>query len=118
MDFRRRRQRKRTQKKKKQSRKTRRKRTQKFSKPSNMLLNVSPISSPGPNSPSFSLSPNTPPPNTPTTKRAKELGKLYPNTRTMVQRSTSYDSNNGLSTENFYREFQRLFPEGNGPRYH
>lgn len=114
MDFRRRRRRK-THKKKKQRGKTRRRET---SKPPNALHDFTPVSSPGPNSPSFSLSPNTPPPNTPTTKRAKLLGALYPNTRTMVQRSESFNSANGLTANDFYREFERLFPEKNGPRYH
>jgi hypothetical protein len=112
MDFRHRR--KRTHKKKKQSRKTRRRRLQPVSKPPNALLNFSPISSPGPNSPTFSLSPNTP--NTPITKRAKQLANLYPNRGTMIQRSSSF--NNGLPEENFYSEFERLFPEKNGPSYH
>lgn len=116
MDFRRRRQRKRrTQKKKKQLRKTRRRQRRKAP---NVLLNYSPVSSPGPNSPSFSLSPNTPPPNSPITKRAKLLASMYPNTHTMVQRSTSFNNKEGMTAENFYREFERLFPEGNGPRYH
>ena len=97
----------RTQKKKRKSRKTR---SRHSSKPANLLLNVSPLSSPGPNSPTFSLSPNTP-----ITKRAKELANLYPNRGTMVKRSSSF--NNGMTTEEFYTQFERLFPEKNGPRY-
>lgn len=95
--------RRRTQKKKKQSHKTRRRLT----KPPNTLINFSPISSPGPNSPVSS--------NSPITKRAKELAKLYPNRGTMLQRSTSF--NNGISTDKFYNEFEKLFPEKNGPAY-
>jgi hypothetical protein len=106
----------RTQKKKRKARKTR---SRHSSKPANLLLNLSPISSPGPNSPSFSLSPNTPKtlntPNTPITKRAKELANLYPNRGTMVKRSSSF--NDGMTTEEFYTQFERLFPEKNGPRY-
>lgn len=103
----------RTQKKKRQSRKTRRRR---FSQAPNILVNISPVSSPGPNSPSFSLSPNTPKtPNTPITKRAKQLANLYPNKGTMVKRSTSF--NEGITTEEFYNQFERLFPEKNGPVY-
>ena len=114
MDFRRRKQRRRTQKKKKQ---TRKKRLQPVSTPPNALLNFSPVSSPGPNSPTFSLSPNTNTPNTPITKRAKYLASLYPNRRTMMERSESFN-NTGVSTNNFYKEFERLFPEQNGPAYH
>lgn len=117
MDFRRRR-RQRTQKKKKQSRKTRRKHQRRFVNPSNMPHNFSPVSSPGPNSPSFSLSPNTPTtPNTPITKRAKLLASMYPNTRTMVLRSSSFNDNNELTTNDFYKKLQELFPEENGTRY-
>jgi hypothetical protein len=82
----------------------------------NTVLNFSPISSPG----SFNntLSPNTPfeEPNTPITRRAKELAALYPNRATMVARSKSFNSP-GLGTENFYNEFERIFPNGNGVRY-
>ena len=115
MDFRRRKQRRRTQKKKKQ---TRKKRLQPVSNPPNALLNFSPVSSPGPNSPTFSLSPNTPnTPNTPITKRAKYLASLYPNRRAMMERSASFNDT-GVSTNKFYNEFVRLFPEQNGPAYH
>jgi len=110
--------RRRTQKKKKQSRKTRHKRIHHISKSPNALIDFSPVSSPGPNSPTFSLTPNTQPntqPNTPITKHAKELAKLYPNRGTMIQRSSSF--NNGFTTENFYTEFEKLFPEKNGPAY-
>ena len=79
--------RRRTHKKKKQSRKTRHKRVHHISKPPNALIDFSPISSPGPNSPTFS-----PTPNTPITKHAKELAKLYPNRGTMIQRSTSFNN--------------------------
>ena len=82
-------------------------------KPPNALIDFSPISSPG--SLNNTLSPNTPP-NTPITKRAKELAELYPNRASMLARSNSY-TNNGMSTENFYREFERLFPNRNGPAY-
>lgn len=112
MDFRRRRQKRKTHKKRKHARKTRRLH---ISKPPNALIDFSPVSSPGPNSPTLSLSPNS---ETPITKRAQLLAELYPNTRTMVKRSTSFSSNNGLSENNFYRRFEELFPEGNGPRYH
>jgi hypothetical protein len=101
--------RRKTQKRKHHLRKTRRRRLLHVSKPPNALLNFSPVSSPGPNSPS-PLSPNTP-----GTKQAKQLATMYPNRRTMIQRSSSF--NNGLSIENFYREFERLFPEKNGPAY-
>ncbi len=114
MDFRRRRQRRRTQKKKKHGRKTRHRRH--VSKPPNALINFSPVSSPGPNSPTLSLSPNSSP-NTPITKRAKILASLYPNRQTMLQRSQSFNNTGGMTTENFYREFERVFPEGNGPAY-
>ena len=110
MDFRRRRQRRRTQRKKKHGRKTRHRRH--MSKPPNALINFSPVSSPGPNSPTLSLSPDSSP-NTPITKRAKHLASLYPNTRTMVQRSESFNNNPGMTANNFYLEFERLFPEKN-----
>jgi hypothetical protein len=42
---------------------------------------------------------------------------LYPNRRTMMERSESFN-NTGVSTNNFYKEFERLFPEKNGPAYH
>jgi hypothetical protein len=42
---------------------------------------------------------------------------LYPNRRTMMERSESFN-NTGVSTNNFYKEFERLFPEQNGPAYH
>ena len=82
-------------------------------KPPNALIDFSPISSPG----SFNntLSPNASP-NTPITKRAKELAALYPNRASMLARSKSY-GNEEMSTENFYKEFERQFPNRNGPAY-
>lgn len=115
MDLRRRRQRKRTQKKKKHARKTRHQR-RKPSLPTNAVIDFSPVSSPGPNSPSLSLSPNSSP-NTPITKRAKMLASLYPNRRSMLERSESFNTTE-ISNNNFYTEFERLFPEKNGPAYH
>jgi hypothetical protein len=107
MPFRRKEKRRRTLKKKKKSQKTRHKRLRVASKPPNALINFSPISSPGPNSPQT--------PNSPITRRAKELASLYPNTKTMVKRSSSF--NNGMTTNNFYEEFKKVFPEQNGPPY-
>ncbi len=71
------------------------------------LKNYSPIPSPGP--------PNSPV-NTPITKQAKELGELYPTREAMLARSTSFN-NAGLTTNEFYNQFERLFPEKNGPAY-
>lgn len=106
MDFRRRKRRQRTQRKKRQARKTRRVKAL----PPSSLNDYSPPPSPGP--------PNSPP-GTPITRRARELASMYPNRNAMIARSTSFNENtNGMTTENFYREFERLFPEKNGPVYH
>lgn len=117
MDLRRRQKKRKTHRKRKHTRKTRR--LQHVSKPPNALVDFSPVSSPGPNSPPFSLSPNSEP-NTPITKKAKLLAELYPTRQSMLKRSTSFSSNNnkGLTENEFYRRFEELFPEGNGPRYH
>ncbi len=83
----------------------------------NTLINFSPVSSPG----SFNntLSPNTPvpEPNTPITRRAKELATLYPNRASMLARARSFNENEGMTSNEFYREFERLFPNRNGTAY-
>jgi hypothetical protein len=110
MDFRRRR---RTRYGKRKHRKHRKTRKLLTIKPPNKEIDFSPISSPG----SFNdtLSPNTPP-NTPITRRAKELAALYPNRASMLARSKSFNTE-GINNETFYREFERLFPNRNGPSY-
>ncbi len=110
MDFRRRR---RTRYRKRKHRKHGKTRKHLTIKPPKKEIDFSPISSPG----SFdnTLSPNTPP-NTPIKRRAKELASLYPNRGSMLARSKSFN-NEGMNTETFYREFERLFPNRNGPAY-
>lgn len=99
-----------TYRKKKHTRKTRRQAVK--SKPPKILSNYSPISSPGSNN-SLVLSPSPlASPKTPITSRAEELGRLYPNTRSMIERSRSF-GNESMSTENFYTAFEREFPHGN-----
>jgi hypothetical protein len=111
MDFRRRR---RTRHGKRKHRKQKKTRKHLTIKPPNKEIDFSPISSPG----SFNnaLSPNTTPPNTPITRRAKELASLYPNRASMIARSKSFN-NEAMNTETFYREFEQLFPNRNGPSY-
>ena len=100
-----------TRRHKKQKQKQKQKKTRR-----NAKLKVLPPSSvnnyslpPSPGSPNVS-------PNTPITRRARELASLYPNQRTMIARSTSFNDQ-GMSTENFYKEFERQFPNRNGPAY-
>ena len=101
-----------THRKKKHIRKTRKRSPPKPSPPK-LLNNYSPISSPGSTN-SFELSPSPiKTPKTPMTKRAEELASMYPDTRSMIQRSQSFNNAASMSTENFYREFESLFPHGN-----
>ncbi len=115
MDFRRRRRtRYRKHKHKKHGKKTRKVLA---IKPPNAEIDFSPISSPGSfnNTLSPNASPKTPP-NTPITKKAKHLAALYGNRSSMLARSQSFE-NGEMSSENFYREFEELFPNKNGPAY-
>ncbi len=78
-------------------------------KKNNLKINVplelsnneySPVSSPG------TSNNNLPPPNSPMTKKAKELAALYPNTRAMLRRATSFN-NTGMSNDEFYAMLER-----------
>jgi hypothetical protein len=67
----------------------------------------SPISSPG--SPGSPVSVNSP-----ITHRAKELARMYPNRKAMLQRSTSFQST-GMTNAEFYAELEKLIGTENVP---
>ena len=62
----------------------------------------SPVSSPG----TSNTNNNTKLPNSPITKKAKELAALYPNTRSMLRRATSFN-NTGMTNDEFYAMLER-----------
>jgi hypothetical protein len=59
----------------------------------------SPVSSPGTSNNNTAL-------NSPITKKAKELAALYPNTRAMLRRATSFN-NSGMTNDEFYAMLER-----------
>lgn len=72
----------------------------------------SPVSSPG-----ESNTNNEKEPNTPITRKAKLLAKLYPNLQGMLQRSTSFGSANNPLNENSWRQLEEELGTVNEPYY-
>lgn len=75
-----------------------------INKPPQKENEYSPVSSPGTSNSNNNTKKNHP--NTPITKKAKELAALYPNTRAMLRRATSFN-NTGMSNDEFYAMLER-----------